>query len=201
MNAQFGEDKHILDFFGSRVASFLDIGAWDGIAASNTRALAMLGWNGVLVEPCPTAFNNLLANVKGMVGMVCVNAAVSETRELRKFHLQDDWGGTLNDEILKENLRKTLADYYVLTVSPSDLWEIGRKEGMNFEFVSIDAEWMDYEVLKGCRGLMDKTELLCVEVWQHKSAPDDPIPTICRELGFSRRIIETEANIIVARQT
>lgn len=199
MNSQHDEEKHILEFFKGRTGSFLDIGAWDGIAASNTRALANLGWSGLLVEPCPTAFNDLLKNCKDFPNLICMNAAVSYSREIRKFHLQDDWGGTLNDEILKENLRKTIADYYVLAAAPSDLWDIAWSECMDFEFVSIDAEWMDLEILEGCRGLMKTTELLCIEIWQDKFAPTDPIPALCAELGFTRTIARTPTNLLVSR--
>lgn len=199
MNSQYDEEKHILEFFQGRTGSFLDIGAWDGVAASNTRALSLTGWNGLLVEPCPLQFDNLIKNTEFLPGLICMNSAVSDVRELRKFHLQDDWGGTLNDEILKENLRKTIADFYVLTVSPQDLVEIGRREGMAFEFVSIDAEWMDYEILKGFRGLLVNTELMCIEIWREKFLPTDPIPSLCSEYGFTRTIARTPTNLIVAR--
>lgn len=199
MNSQYDEEKYILEFFQGRTGSFLDIGAWDGVAASNTRALSLLGWNGLLVEPCPLQFDNLLKNTEFLPGLICMNSAVSDRRELRKFHLQDDWGGTLNDEILKENLRKTIADFYVLTVAPHDLVEIGRREGMAFEFVSIDAEWMDYEILKGFQGLLINTELICIEIWREKFSPTDPIPSLCSEYGFNRTIARTPTNLIVAR--
>lgn len=200
MNSQHDEEKHILEFFKGRTGSFLDIGAWDGIAASNTRALALLGWRGLLVEPCPSAFEKLLKNTESMPGLVCMNAAVSGASELRKFHLQDDWGGTLNDEILNENLRKTIASYYVKTVTPNELLQVGWSCSMSFfEFVSIDAEWMDFDILKSAHFSLKHTELLCIEIWQDKFAPTDPIPALCYEMGFTRTIARTPCNLIVAR--
>lgn len=199
MFSQFEEERIILDFWGNRVASFLDIGAWDGIELSNTRALALKGWSGILVEPSPTAFQLLLKNTNDIPNMVCVNSAISEMREIRKFHAQSMWGGTLNDSKVKDDCRTNTSNYYVLTMSPTDLWEIGTREDMEFEFVSIDAEWMDYQVLCGCRGLFNKTELLCVEVTDDLFAPTDPIPSMCSSLGFTRLVGKTRCNIIVAR--
>lgn len=39
---------------------FLEIGAWDPITFSNTRALVELGWRGVMIEPSPGPFIELL---------------------------------------------------------------------------------------------------------------------------------------------
>lgn len=199
MHSQHDEERYIVDFFQGRTGSFLDVGAWDGVEASNTRALALAGWRGLLVEPCPAAFSKLLKNTEHIPGLVCMNAAVSRYSELRKFHLQSEWGGTLNEEILKENLRKTVASYYVRTASAIDLLEIAEREKMRLEFVSIDAEWMDGEILMGFRGLLTRTDLLCIEVWQDKFAETDPIPALCSELGFNRTIARTPCNLLVAR--
>lgn len=199
MFSQYNEEEIVLHYFSNRVASFLDIGAWDGITLSNTRALSILGWSGVLVEPCPSAFVELLKNTKAFPKLICVNAAVSKCREVRKFHMQSEWGGTLNDKVLSTCGRITVQDYYLSTISPSDLEEIGIKENMEFEFVSIDAEWMDLEILTACEMLLKRTELLCIEVADFRFEPDDPIPTLCKQYGFSNTVGVTDCNLIVSR--
>jgi FkbM family methyltransferase len=60
MNSQFEEEKHILKAFGSHVGRFLDIGCWDPITFSNSRALVERGWSGVMIEPAPGPFIELL---------------------------------------------------------------------------------------------------------------------------------------------
>lgn len=199
MFSQFEEEKIILEYWGDRVASFLDIGAWDGIELSNTRALALKGWSGILVEPEPSAFLRLLNNVSSISGMICVNAAVSGNRELRRFHMQNEWGGTLNDERAFSEIRKRTGSYYTLTVSPDDLLSICEIEGIMPLFVSLDAEWMDDQILQSSANLLSGTELLCVEVTDDKFGHDDPIPRLCRELGFSKTIAKTRGNLIVSR--
>ena len=58
--SQYGEDRAIVELFGDHVGRFLDIGAWHPTVFSNTRALFERGWSGVMVEPSPGPFLNLL---------------------------------------------------------------------------------------------------------------------------------------------
>ena len=60
MFSQRDEEQVILDHFGDRVGTFLDVGAYDGITFSNTHALALKGWSGVCVEASPSCFVKLM---------------------------------------------------------------------------------------------------------------------------------------------
>lgn len=199
MFSQYDEERIVLDFFKGRILSFLDIGAWNGITLSNTRQLVIQGWKGILVEPCPFAFMELIDNTKTFPQLLCVNAAISTERQLRRFHLQKQWGGTLKDSKAEVGERERMGDYYTLTMSPYDLAEIGKRESMMFEFVSLDAEWMDAEILSSSSQLLSKTELLCVEVTDSLFARTDPIPSLCSLLGFNRTVGKTPCNLLVAR--
>lgn len=58
--SQSGEQAHLLELAATLPRGrFLDIGAGDGETFSNTRALALAGWPGVLVEPAAWAFDRL----------------------------------------------------------------------------------------------------------------------------------------------
>ena len=70
--SQNGEQPIILDLWAAHQklerkdqpvphpGRFLEIGAWDPIHFSNTRALIELGWSGVIIEPSPGPIINLL---------------------------------------------------------------------------------------------------------------------------------------------
>jgi FkbM family methyltransferase len=59
--SQFAEQDAILAAVGGgEPLNFLDIGCWDPITFSNTRALFELGWSGVMIEPSPGPFVELL---------------------------------------------------------------------------------------------------------------------------------------------
>jgi hypothetical protein len=57
--SQTGEQEYILAHSGPP-GHFLDIGAWTATTFSNTRALFEAGWSGVLIEPSPGPFLQLL---------------------------------------------------------------------------------------------------------------------------------------------
>jgi FkbM family methyltransferase len=65
--SQGKEEQFIWEFFdigndnpANRV--YVELGAYDGLTNSNTRALQLIGWAGVCIEPNPTAFKQLLKN-------------------------------------------------------------------------------------------------------------------------------------------
>ena len=50
--AQFGEDRILWQVFHRRMCGyFIEVGAYDGVALSNTYFLEQMGWSGLLVEP------------------------------------------------------------------------------------------------------------------------------------------------------
>jgi len=54
---QHGEDFLLWHFFNyRRDGYFLDIGAHDGIALSNTKSFEERGWRGICAEPVPPVF-------------------------------------------------------------------------------------------------------------------------------------------------
>lgn len=59
---QYGEDALILNYFAGRTGRFLDVGAGDGVTFSNTEPLLQLGWSGVMIEPSPTQLRWLYTN-------------------------------------------------------------------------------------------------------------------------------------------
>lgn len=59
--SQSFEQAAILDAFtGAPAGRFMDIGAWDPIHFSNTRALIEAGWSGLIIEPSPGPLINLM---------------------------------------------------------------------------------------------------------------------------------------------
>lgn len=167
--SQNDEQDHILKFFGRQAGTFLDAGANDGQTLSNTRALAMLGWSGVCVEPSPTAFAKLSNLYRNAKDIECHNVGLCEGNGPAILHESGEHLGNGDTSLLS-------------TVKPSELrrWEgsgtsfqptemecvtflelLKRSEFAHFDFISIDVEGLDYEVLSqidlthvGCRMLI-----------------------------------------------
>ena len=84
--SQSGEENAILAAVMDKgyPCTFLDIGAFDGVTYSNTRALALAGWKGVLVEPSPRNFAALRENYKDIKAQL-VNVALGMDARLIDF--------------------------------------------------------------------------------------------------------------------
>jgi hypothetical protein len=73
--SQNGEQPIILDFFDSHPGArhyCVDAGAFDGVTGSNSRALFLQGWSGVLVEPDPRTFARLASLYADRPDVRCV---------------------------------------------------------------------------------------------------------------------------------
>ncbi len=177
MSSQYGEHEKILEYFGERHGRFLDIGAHDGVTFSNTRVLADLAWGGVLVEPSPASFVHLMHNyaehtarpVQPQKKIHLVNAGLAAVPGLMKF-----WANT-SDGLSADAMSSFLATHVAkferypfreIWIS-SITWDmlLAQHQGP-YQFVNIDAEGMNCEVLTGLceRMALIRPEMVCVEL-------------------------------------
>lgn len=163
MYSQNDEEEFILKTFGSYRGRFLDIGAFDNITFSNTRKLQELGWSGVLVEPDPRNICKILETIGPNVEVVC--AAVWRSAETVRIYMEDypdrSWASTINsDDVKAGNIRNPkLTPVWISTVTPSWLSIRGP-----YDFINVDAEWVDFEILRSTPDKMLKTcKLLSIE--------------------------------------
>lgn len=166
--SQNNEQEEIIKYFNGKTGTFLDIGANDGKTLSNTRALAELGWKGVLVEPSPKAFALLKENYKDMEGFYFYNFALGVTNGTVKMwdsgkHLGNDDGGLLSTLVESDyNKWKPTTEFTEIEVQ-CFRWKtfLNRLTLKTFDFISIDCEGLDMEILKQI-DLRD-TSCVCVE--------------------------------------
>jgi len=79
-----------------RNATFLDVGANDGLSGSPVAEFILQkGWRGVMVEPVWHVFERLSENYRGQAGVTLINAAVSDETGYRDF-----WYLERNTELL-----------------------------------------------------------------------------------------------------
>jgi len=200
--SQNNEEEVILSYFGGRIGRFLDIGANDGVALSNTRALALLGWSGVLVEPCPEPFAKLSSLYPSGYGLV--NAAIGgeegevefyqNTNTLISTAIQDEmnrWGGGPGGN------RDGFKPIRVRMMTVGGLLE---KYPGPYDFVSIDCEGSDIRILSELVSLFSvknpqnlTTTTFCVE---HNSDPSKKA-TILSTLPYHRVILSNSENLIL----
>lgn len=172
---------------------FLDIGAHDGQTLSNTRALALSGWSGTLVEPNPYLFMELLNRYKNDPKFTLINAAMSDKSGLTDF-FHDDNGYRFGSSIAS-NAKELFPDqsfstkFKVNAISPKDLTE-------TYDFISIDTEGFDLPILKAMRGTLNSTRLICIEYNQERSY--DATIAELRLQGFEQ-VHKSRENILAKR--
>lgn len=171
MPSQYGEESHILRHFAGRLGRFLDIGAFDGTTFSNTRCLAELGWAGVLVEPSPAAFVHLLKNYAGFGydNITLVNAGLAQSPGLRSFWCNTKDG--LSADAMSSYDAKHVAKFpkypFKQMLAPAITWDMLLEWNKGpFQFVNIDVEGMNVEILTGLcdRIAQIQPEMVCVEL-------------------------------------
>lgn len=148
--SQLAQDKNVVDFYKEkRDGYFVEIGAWDGIALSNTYGLEQqFGWKGICVEPLDTRFEKLIVNRTSH----CCNLAVYHSTGLDvSFDIQAD-GGMLSGisghiDAHKYIVNKDKKTVKVKTISLNDLLE--KYNAPNFiEYLSLDTEGSEFEILR-----------------------------------------------------
>ena len=147
--SQLGQDKKVYDFYnGKKEGYFVEIGAYDGVALSNTLAFEKLGWKGICCEPLPSRFADLTKNRTAH----CCNQAVYHSSGLDvSFDVEGD-AGMLSGidthiDAHKHVVNKNKKTIIVQTISLNDLLE--KYEAPPFiEYLSLDTEGSEYEILR-----------------------------------------------------
>lgn len=164
---QNNEERYITSYFKDFTGTLLDLGANDGKTFSNSLKLIEKGWKATLVEASPTIFTKLRNLHKDNKKVQCVNVAVGNENKNLTFYESGNLIGkedySLVSTIDKEELKRwpdikfkkmevTCFDYKnMLTFSKIK----------SFDFISIDIEGLDYDVLSQID--LSKTKMLVVE--------------------------------------
>jgi FkbM family methyltransferase len=168
--SQNNEQEVILNYFKNQPkGSFLDIGANDGQTLSNSRALALSGWSGICVEPAPDPFQKLETLYEGSKVMVFECAIGKENGKMpfhiSGSHLKNGDSGLLSTLDPEEIKRWKGTEQFIESEVDVLKWDSFYKGcGVKtFDFISIDAEGLDYHIVNEMNLTDLKTSLICVE--------------------------------------
>lgn len=164
--SQNKEDLFVLNHFGKYKGTLLEIGANDGVTLSNSKLLIENGWKSHLVEP-GIINEKLFAMYNNNENVTIHNFAIGNTYGRVKFwesgcHVPNgNDSGLVSAMDYSETKRWPNVEFIEreINVAPFSILE----EYSPFDFISIDAEGMDWHILKqidlqaiGCR-------CLCIE--------------------------------------
>jgi FkbM family methyltransferase len=137
---------------GKRDGFFVEFGAADGLASSNTLMLEKdLNWRGVLCEPVPSAYDELVEN---RPDAVCVHAAVSvDDRPEYAFSvvphiIQLSTISAFKSGDLHADLRAESTEITVPAIDVNDLIAKGEPADNVVDYLSIDTEGGELEILQ-----------------------------------------------------
>lgn len=169
MYSQNQEEAIILQYFLNKKGTFLDIGANDGVTLSNVRALAELGWSGDLIEPSKKTFDKAVVNYKDYRNIYLHNCAISDKTGHFDFYESGEHLGTGDHSLLSslkedETKRWTKEQFTKTTVNSFTFRDwLNLSKHKYFDFISIDAEGYDYEILIQMNLKRLKVKMFCVE--------------------------------------
>jgi FkbM family methyltransferase len=163
--SQLGQDILGLSIPGlDKPGYFVEFGAADGIALSNTFVLEkQFGWSGILCEPGTNWHQSLGQNRGCVIDTRCVYSVSGESVSFSENYLGElssitKFASTRNQGILK----RTLASYQVETVSLKHLLDF-HKAPKHIEFLSIDTEGSEFEILNSFDFVAYSFGAICVE--------------------------------------
>jgi FkbM family methyltransferase len=172
--AQEGEDlivQNILREIGIKgPITYMDVGAWDPIIYSNTYLFYRAGGHGVLVEPNP-AKTGRLERVRPRDRTLNVGVGTTPQRTTADFYLIGGPSRGVLNTFSKEEadtiVRGGGGEHFIEKVVQLPLENINtimeRELGKAPNFLSIDTEGMDLEILKTMDFERFRPDVICVE--------------------------------------
>ena len=153
--SQCGEDEFLNNnyFKNKRDGIYIELGALDGILYSNTKFFEdNLNWRGILIEPHPYKFNNLLVNRPN--NYLFNNLVSCFNKEVNFRFFKDNYSGVsgIEETLPKEHFTNFFnlinEPQEKILIKPKSLTEIVKSTDVkHIDLLSLDVEGHEYEVL------------------------------------------------------
>lgn len=179
---QFDTDKVIESYFpGQKTGRCIEVGAYDGIKGSNSKYFEDLGWETICIEPNPFIFPALWENRNGR----CLNIAVDCFDGIRPFNVYDFKSGIQSSLSSLKTDPRLIEDYgdAIEKTTPVEVavFQLGVIIPLSYiDFISIDTEGTEMNVLMGCQLHRQKPKLLVVE----NNYADEVMRSYLRQYGY-----------------
>jgi FkbM family methyltransferase len=143
---------------------FIEFGATDGIFGSNSLTLENIGWRGILSEPAKIWKKDLIKNRPN--SQIEFNCVWNKSGERLSFSECTESNGLSTLSKFKSSdqhasVRAQSQEYLVETISLNDL--IAKYELTNIDYLSIDTEGSEYEILKAWDHAKHPISIITVE--------------------------------------
>ena len=155
--SQFGEDLFIAEFFANqKEGKYVDLGAFHPMRLSNTYLLFKKGWSGTNIDLNPITIDLFNLARKNDDNICCLMAG---KENLLKDVYFEDWSAansiTSNKNLSERKQMKTKTFESLIY--------------KNFDFLNIDLEGHDYEILQTIDLRKFNPKLICIEILENCS--------------------------------
>ena len=146
-----GLNEIYLKYFGYKeVGYFIEVGAYDGVVASNTWGLAEAGWEGIYFEPVLEFYARCIDNHKIHPKVKTYNCCIGNREGTVDFYVANTLS-TYNTDYLNSEFWKNDYRGAVKTVVPITTLDKMLKENnspIGFEVLVVDVEGAESDVLQ-----------------------------------------------------
>jgi len=171
--ALFGEDKFINNYFKNKSKGFyIDVGCYHPLDGNNTHLLYKKGWSGINLDInfySIELFNFLRKrdiNIHSGVSRKKDNLTMYYRKEINMLN-------TLDEKIAKIHFRNGYKKKNIQVNSLNFFISKHSKKLKKIDFINIDVEGVELEVLKSLNFKLYKPQLICVEIHNVKKMYDD----------------------------
>jgi len=191
--SQLGQDILALAQVGIKKRGFfVEFGATNGFDLSNTFLLEKeFGWRGVLCEPAKEWQDELMKNRSCAIDTRCVYSSTGEKIQFSETAIGElSTISSFRNSDANRTQRKVSTTYEVETVTLSDLL-LTHNAPSYIDFLSIDTEGSEYEILKAFDFSKYSFGLICVE--HNFTENREKISSLLIENGYSQVYPELSA--------
>jgi len=181
--SEAGEEIILYNLFGKKnTGFFLEVGAYNGIELSNTYFLEALGWNGILIEPDPALYQQC---VRARPFSKVINVAASDRLGTIQFTNTKgmEWLSFSGENKSREDrISAAGGSMERIEVPCITLDEILRDIDQQIDFISIDVEGHELEVLRGLD--IDRFAPRVIIIEQEADAYKSPVTSLLNKHGY-----------------
>ncbi len=166
--SQVGEDRIIAYFFeriGLKNPSYLEIGTNHPVLGNNTFSFYLTGSRGVLVEPDPS-LHALIKNNRPADILLTAGIALNETKEATFYIFPANYSGwnTFSEEEVKVRDKMGVQVERKIMIPLQNVNDVIHSNFKEIpDFISIDVEGLDEEIIRSLDFEKNGPKLLCVE--------------------------------------
>jgi FkbM family methyltransferase len=167
-SSQFGEEKKISKLFGKNFkGTYVDLGCFHPVRSNNTLQFYKKGWKGLNID-----LNQLTIDLFNFARPADTNicAAISNKKVKKKLYFLGDLDSKNTLDLnhknwLGKHFNINKKDFKIKIVKTKTLNEILNKNKLyNIDFLNIDIEGHEFEVLKSVNFKKFNIKVICVEL-------------------------------------